>query len=142
MLCANLKAVRAQKPSTIPLRGKPMKNDSLVPFFCDMNAIPAERRTQHLALTTEVFGAMQTIRELPNGYAFQLADAQGMLMKVATFIDNERLCCPFFSFTVEVAPEGGSSWLQLTGRDGVKPFIQAEIGEALTETIAKSTGFC
>jgi hypothetical protein len=106
-----------------------------------MSAIPAERRTQHLAVTTAVFGAIQAICELPNGYAFQLADTPGMLVKAAEFIDQERLCCPFFSFTVEVAPAGGALWLQLTGREGVKPFIRAELGEAVNETVALAVHF-
>ena len=124
-----------------PLAGSPMDNNPLTSFFCDMTAIPAELRNQPIAITKEVFGAIQTIRELPNGYAFQLSDTQGMLVKTAEFIDKERLCCPFFSFTVEVAPAGGSLWLQMTGQEGVKPFIQAEIGEAVNETVAKSAGF-
>ena len=63
-----------------------------------MSAIPLASRTQHMAITKEVFGAAQAIRELPNGYAFQLPNTQGLLMKTAAFIDNERLCCPFFAF--------------------------------------------
>jgi hypothetical protein len=59
-------------------------------------------------------------------------------MKAAEFIANERLCCPFFGFAVEVGPEGGALWLRLTGREGIKPFIQAELGEALNDDIAKA----
>jgi len=43
----------------------------------------------------------------------------------------ERLCCPFFGFGLRIKPEGGAVWLSLTGRDGIKPFIRAEIGQAL-----------
>ena len=62
-------------------------------------------------------------------------------MKVAEFIANERLCCPFFGFTVEIEPEGGALWLHLTGRDGVKPFIQAEVGAALNGSVAQPANF-
>lgn len=62
-------------------------------------------------------------------------------MKVAEFIANERLCCPFFGFTVEVEPQGGVLWLHLTGRDGVKSFIQAEVGAALNESVARAANF-
>ena len=118
-----------------------MDNDQHASFFCDMNAIPLASRNQHIAMTKEVFGAAQAIQELPNGYAFQLPNVQGLLMKIAAFIDNERLCCPFFSFTVSVEPAGGPIWLQLTGRDGVKPFIQAELGEAVNAAVAKASNF-
>lgn len=48
------------------------------------------------------------------------------------------VCCPFFSFAIELESGGGAIWLHLTGRDGVKPFIQAEIGQALSEGISKA----
>ncbi len=103
-----------------------------------MNPIPSSDRQQHITITKEVFGSARTIRELPNGYAFQLLNAKGLLMKTAVFIENEKLCCSFFSFAVEVEASGGPIWLQLTGREGVKLFIRAEIGEALNEAVAKA----
>jgi hypothetical protein len=104
------------------------------PFACNMHAIEPEMRPKHLETAHELFGAIRRIRELPNGYAFQLPNESDLLLKVAEFISLERLCCPFFGFTLEIEPEGGSLWLQLTGREGVKPFIRAELGEFLGET--------
>lgn len=43
---------------------------------------------------------------------------------------------PFFGFSLDLEPEGGELWLSLTGRDGVKPFIQAEIGDVLNTAVA------
>ncbi|MBA2392489.1 MAG: hypothetical protein H0V70_07050 [Ktedonobacteraceae bacterium] len=40
-----------------------------------------------------------------------------------TYIANERLCCPFLHFTVEIEPHGGPFWLRLTGGEGVKEYI-------------------
>jgi hypothetical protein len=118
-----------------------MDNAQPASFFCDMNAIPLASRNQHMAITKEVFGTMQAIRELPNGSAFQLPNVTGLLPKIAAFIDNERLCCPFFSFTVVVEPASGPIWLQFAGRDGVKPFIQAELSEAVNNTVATASNF-
>ena len=101
------------------------------PFACDMSAIGASRRGQHLATINELFHNVGEVRELPNGYSFRLPDGSDVLLKAAEFIALERLCCPFFGFALEVAPEGGSTWLSLTGREGVKPFIRAEIGDHL-----------
>ena len=39
----------------------------------------------------------------------------------------ERLCCPFLTFTLEVSPERGPLLLRLTGAEGVKDFIRAEL---------------
>ena len=107
-------------------------------FVCDMSAIEPSQRKLHVATAREVFQAVQEIQELPNGYAFRLPNEATVLLKVAEFIMREKLCCPFFGFRVEVQPAGGPLWLSLTGSDGVKPFIQAEIGEALNETIARA----
>lgn len=106
------------------------------PFACDMNAIEVSRRGRHIATTDELFHTVGEIRELPNGYSFRLPNQSTVLLKAAEFIALERLCCPFFGFALEVAPEGGSLWLSLTGRDGVKPFIQAEIGNHLGASLS------
>jgi hypothetical protein len=111
------------------------------PFACDMNAIKPDRRQQHLATASQVFHAVNSIRELSNGYAFQLPNESEILQLVTEFISLERLCCPFFGFTLEIGPEGGSVWLELTGREGVKPFIRAEIGEFLGESLIHQGDF-
>lgn len=107
-----------------------MKNVQESPFACNMNAIAPSERGQHVASIEEVFGAVAEIRELPGGYSFRLANETALLMKIADFLAKERLCCPFFGFALQIEPEGGALWLSLTGREGVKPFIRAEIGHA------------
>ena len=111
------------------------------PFFCDMNAVDPTQRKHHVAIAIAVFRAVQEIQELPNGYAFRLPNEATILLKTAEFIMREKLCCPFFGFSVEVEPEGGPLWLRLTDGDGIKPFIRAEIGEALPETVARKVQF-
>ena len=110
-------------------------------FACDMGAIEPGRRDQHIATAVELFQAVQVIKELPDGYAFRLPGETALLLKAAEFVSLERLCCPFFGFQIVVEPEGGALWVHLTGPEGVKPFIQAEIGEAVNETAARPTNF-
>ena len=107
-------------------------------FVCDMSALEPPHRKQHIATAREVFRAVKEIRELPNGYAFRLPNEAPMLLKIAEFISREKLCCPFFGFSLEVQPTGGPVWLSLTGDEGIKPFIQAEIGEAWEEMFART----
>ena len=101
------------------------------PFACDMTAIAPEQRSAHMATIEKLFRSVQSKRELPDGYRFELPNDSDVLLTAAAFISLERLCCPFFGFRLEVGREGGSVWLSLTGGDGVKPFIIAEIGEHL-----------
>jgi hypothetical protein len=42
------------------------------------------------------------------------------------WISGERVCCPFFDITMRVEREGGPIKLRLTGKNGVKQFIEAE----------------
>lgn len=101
------------------------------PLACDMTAIAPERREVHIANIKKLFGLVQRTSELPDGYAFDLPNESDVLLTAAAFISLERLCCPFFGFALEIEREGGALWLSLTGRDGVKPFIMAEVGEHL-----------
>jgi hypothetical protein len=117
------------------------KHAQVSPFACDMTAIPPSERGRHVAAIQEVFGAVEEIRDLPDGYSFRLENTTNLLVKVVDFIAKERACCPFFGFVVQIEPEGGALWLSLTGREGVKPFIRAEIGHALADAVAQAAGF-
>lgn len=98
------------------------------PFACDMSAIAVDQRAEHMATMESLFRAAEEMLELANGYKFRLPNDSENLRKASEFIALERLCCPFFGFTLEVEREGGPLWLSLTGRNGVKPFIIAELG--------------
>ena len=110
------------------------------PFACDMTAIAQEQRGAHLATIGRLFRAVEEIRELSNGYSFRLPNEAGVLQTAAKFITLERLCCPFFAFVLHIEQEGGALWLSLTGREGVKPFIMAEIGDHLPRNVESAPG--
>ena len=100
-----------------------------------MTAIAPDQRSAHIETIKKPFHAVQGMRELPEGYAFELPNESDVLLTASEFIINERLCCPFFDFTLEVEREGGPMWLSLKGRDGVKPFIMAEVEEHLRNSV-------
>lgn len=108
------------------------------PFACDMTAIAHEQRAAHVATIEKLFRAVQSSRELPDGYAFELPNDSDDLRTASEFIVNERLCCPFFDFALEIERDGGPVWLSLTGREGVKPFIIAEVGEHLSASTQRA----
>jgi hypothetical protein len=92
---------------------------------CDLTAIPTTRREQHLDTAKQVFAAVLERQELPDGYAFRLSEEHTTLLQVASYITNDRRCCPFFHFTLSIEPKGGAVWLTLTGPEGVKETIEA-----------------
>lgn len=98
------------------------------PLFCDLSALDTAQRERHQANTRQLFGSVQQIEELLDGYAFTWPAEAGTILHAAEFITLERLCCPFFDFALEIKGKGGPLRLKLTGREGVKQFIQAEFG--------------
>jgi hypothetical protein len=95
---------------------------------CDLNAIQADQRDKHQFTAQQLLATVEHMRELPDGYALRLPAATS-LIKLAEFISLERRCCPFFKFVVEVEPQNGPIWLHLTGAEGVKQFVAAEVGQ-------------
>jgi hypothetical protein len=106
-------------------------NVNTPPLACDPLAIPPERREVHARLTAELAGSVRAVHELPNGYALLLSDSASDPVQIAGFIADERLCCPFLQFSLQVGPVATPMQLSLTGPEGVKEFLQAELGDLL-----------
>src|SRR5215216_2543377 len=94
---------------------------------CDLTAIPASAREEHVLTTPQLFQSAQEMQELPNGYAIRFLNEAGKFLAIATYIENERLCCSFFNFELEIKPNGGALWLRLTGGEGVKDLLKATL---------------
>jgi hypothetical protein len=96
------------------------------PLACVPGAIPARERMAHFALLTRLFRDSARSRDrLPNGYGFRFgSDA---LDDLTAFVTNERRCCPFLTFTLEIAPADGPILLTLTGPAGIHEFLDAEL---------------
>src|SRR5919109_489814 len=101
---------------------------------CDLTAIPPSDREEHIVSAPQLFQTVQDVQELPNGYAFRFLNEPGKFMAIAKYIENERLCCPFFSFELEIKPNGGALWLRLTGGEGVKELLKSTLLENNQDT--------
>ncbi len=93
---------------------------------CNVQAISPECRPVHQTNMQRVFSSVQEVRELPTGYALRLPNETDLLQATVAFVSYERLCCPFFHFTLDIEPEQGPIWLSLTGTVDVKPFVQSQ----------------
>jgi len=97
------------------------------PFACNRLALTAEQRKRHFdELGPKLRSLKKSVRELPNGYEFEFSPDANTVQLVAEWAVGERACCPFFDIDMRMEREGGSIWLVLTGREGVKQFIQAD----------------
>ena|SRR5258707_14581736 len=95
-------------------------------LVCSLAELPAEERQRHQQVADALRAIRQTVRELPDGYAFQYPSDMHTILTVAEFMSREHLCCPFFRFTLEIEPGQASIWLHVTGDSPVKEFLQAE----------------
>jgi hypothetical protein len=105
-----------------------IKQENEAPFACSLTALSAAERAHHKDLSRELHAAVTETRELPNGYAFRLSGERRSLTMVSEWVSLERLCCPFFTFQIEAGAEAQPIWLRMTGREGVKQFMQMEFG--------------
>jgi hypothetical protein len=93
---------------------------------CVPSAIAPGDRQAHFDLARELFHRRALERvALPNGYAARFPG--DMLEAVARFVANERRCCPFMSFEISFGPESAPLWLRMTGPDGTKDVLDAEL---------------
>lgn len=97
---------------------------SQTPIACDLSAIDEDQLEEHRENGEAVFDAISEIRETPRGYRFRLPAKTDIIRRAGAFVARERLCCPFFEFTLTVPPERKAIRLDLAGREGVKPYIE------------------
>ena len=100
------------------------------PFYCNRSAISPEQRKQQAELEKTLLAANEKVRELEDGFEFEFDADPATFQAAAEWAVMEHACCPFFDITLRLEREGGPFCLRLTGREGVKQFIQAEFLQA------------
>lgn len=98
------------------------------PLVCALNGLTSEQRERQSVLKKRMQKETREVSEMPKGYAFRFDGNADNILMLAEFISLERLCCPFFDFELEVGADKDIVWLRLTGREGVKDFLKAELG--------------
>ena len=96
------------------------------PFFCDRTALTPDQRKRQQELSKILRSSVLGIQELPDGFEFEFPSTPSNYQALTEFTPFERACCPFFDISIRLERENGKLWWRLTGREGVKQFIQAE----------------
>jgi hypothetical protein len=100
------------------------------PLACAPSALSPAERTRHFdELGPKLRSIRKSVRELPDGFAFEYPGDSATYRLVTEWAAGERVCCPFFDIDVRSEREGGPVWVRVTGREGVKNFIQTEGAE-------------
>ena len=105
--------------------------NSTTPLVCNMNVFTPAQREAHIQTTTELIQAVQGIHEVENGYEFTFPNQTDLITQLAEFILNERLCCPFLRFTLNIVSDREPVTLSLTGPIGTQEFLRAEFDGAI-----------
>jgi hypothetical protein len=100
---------------------------SELPLACDWAALTTEQQERQRVLYRQLRADAQEVRELADGYTFRHSPDRAVLLAVAEFVANERLCCPFFEFGLTVERAGGPVWLRITGTGEAKRILEAEL---------------
>jgi hypothetical protein len=129
------KAQSEQEARTKVSRNYPKES----PLACNITALNADQRARIQTLLKRFRDLAQGIKELPNGYAIQLANEASIIRDLAECITLERQCCPFFDFALDAEPEVGYIWFALTGREGVKEVARVEFGVQKPHTVTAAT---
>src|ERR671913_509443 len=82
---------------------------------CDFTVMDTEQRERYRMLRRRLSKDLHEARELEDGYAFRHSSEAEVLIALAEYVTLERMCCPFFDFTIEVGRDGGKVWLKMTG---------------------------
>jgi hypothetical protein len=104
--------------------------NSTTPLACNMNVFTPIQREAHIQTTTKLIRAVQSVQEVENGYEFLFPNRTEFISKIAEFIANERLCCPFLEFTLNVGSHSEPISLSLNGPIGTQEFLRAEFDGA------------
>ena len=86
-----------------------------------------QRKRQSQFLMAALHGQRLAAKELPDGYEILFPSDASTLQLLAEWIGNERLCCPFFIFDIQLRKGIEPMILHISGPEGVKEFIRAEI---------------
>jgi hypothetical protein len=97
-------------------------------FYCNTKALTPEERAHHKQLSEKLTAARKEIVETERGYEFQYRPADISLAELAEWVGAESKCCPFFDFHIDLERQGKLLCLRLTGEQGIKAFIRAELG--------------
>ncbi len=91
------------------------------------NLPDTEFRIRKATLVGELKSLALTRQEISNGYRYTFSGSDQLIDLLIAFIKAERQCCHFMEFSLSTNGTSGHTFLELTGPEGVKEFIDKQI---------------
>lgn len=100
-----------------------------IPIACTPFALTAPERTRSRALRATLGQRTVIVQESSGGYSFRYNGGADSFRLAAEWIELERRCCPFLSFSLRWSAGEEAPVLEVIGPDGTKDFMAAEMPE-------------
>lgn len=97
------------------------------PIACQLKALDAAGRARQKELLARVRAMVLETIERPTGFELKLPATRATFIEAAEWVGLERLCCPFAEFALEWRGDD-TVWVRVTGPDGSKDVLAAEMG--------------
>ncbi len=97
------------------------REEETIPLACLLTGEDLAARDEAVR---PLIASYQKLHELEDGYAFQFPGESEWIQKIISFIDEERKCCPFFTFELQFEPNMGPIWLRLRGSEEIKALLR------------------
>ena len=124
-----ISAIAVVAPAISASAESSVQTEHVSPLACNAFALSPEARKRHFEeVGPALLKLKKSMRELPDGYEFELPADNKTYQLLTEWALQERLCCPFFDIDLRLDRENGPLWLRLTGRPGTKEFIKLELG--------------
>jgi hypothetical protein len=94
-----------------------------LPIACSLTA--PELQTRRTEVLQKVRAAALEEQERDDGFAYRFPSNESLLADLLSLIRLEHQCCPFLRLSLTVEPGDGPIWLELTGPDGTKEFLNS-----------------
>lgn len=97
-----------------------------LPIACTLP--PGERGARGDELLSGLVTEALERQDLPGGYRFRFGPEGETLERITRAVIAERECCRFLTFTLVAEPDAGAIWLEVTGPDGTRAFLDELLG--------------
>jgi len=85
----------------------------------------AELQERRRTTLSKVRDSVLETMEVQSGFAYRFPPDSAIISQLATMVVLERQCCPFLRFRITVEEADGPIWLELTGPEGTKEFLES-----------------
>ena len=98
-----------------------MSTKSSLPIACTLS--PGELAAMRSGLLPGLLARSSAKEPIPGGFRWRFDPQASLVQEAAAVIAAEHRCCRFLRFLLLVEPGDGPVWLEVTGPEGTKSFL-------------------